>query len=387
MRKENFDESVKRILEQNEFAYDPAAWEQAQALLATTNRRRLGGWWWTALLLALSTLVGAGISGIQELRSVPLMAEQQQTTAAPQAAAPSKNKTAAGVSISTSSLDKIEAKDSSRSTPRKPVRLVHLAVDNAEAIALPPHTETDNPNEPQPGLIAKRNNKVIPSNKTALLFSAQQRELPAFDFNYASRPLKNPRESGLAAFAWVGQQGRNAETNNLQQQYGLGLNWQVDLAPRLGLHLGAALGYNTGLSYSSQRSDTSYGFGRTITSQIASVNSYWQLQLPVSLSYRLAPKHRLDLGAAFHEYLGSRYRLQTAVLGDDIQSSNSEQLSGKISDITLPRWSWHAGYRYTINNAFELGIRYQKHTRPGNAFPAENSLRIVLHYHFYRFSL
>ncbi len=385
MPKENFDASVKRILEQTEFAYDPAAWDQAQRLLAAERNRRLGGWWWTLLLLAVSTLVGAGISGLQELGPPTILTTAPAVTTSQQSSASSKNiPLEAPTSHAESKLYVIYQADSSQPAKKSPVRLINQARENHPSSSL---ADSIRPEINTFEFIYSRPGKLISRLNSPLPFTASQREVPAFDFKYDTRPTKQARQSSLAAFAWAGQQGRNSENNVLQQQYGLGMNWQWEMRPGLSLQLGAALGYNIGFSYSRQKSDTTYGFGRTITTQTTNVGNYWQFQLPVGLVYRIAPKHQLELGAAYHSYLGSHYQLQTTMIGEDMINSSNEQLRGKISGIGLSPWSWHTGYRYTFNEAFALGLRYQQQSRPGMFFPAEKSFRFVLHYHFYRFSL
>jgi len=385
MRKENFDESVKHILEQSEFAYDPAAWEQAQVMLAQQRSHRLGGLWWTLLFLAVSGIVGAGISGIQEFE--PKQAQSRLATATKTAAttaiitAPTSAASQPGRS---QTLTPVTTGDSTNSQVKTPVRLLHPA----PAAATAAFTDSTTTAAPEIEKMDKRSAEELNSPGYRLPFSNALRTVPKFDFSYEARPAAFQRQSGIAAFAWAGQQGRNVESNSLQQQYGFGLAWQLDLLPKLGLQLGTAIGYNNGFALASQKSDTSYGFGRTITTQTASATDYLQLQLPIGLTYRIAERHLLETGAAYHFYLGSSYRPQTDITYEDGNtSSSSAQLNGKITGIQIPKWSWYAGYRFSLNEAFDLGLRYQQQTTVGNGFPSEKSFRIVLHYHLYRFTL
>ncbi len=386
MRKNNFDESVKRILGQNEFAYDPAAWEQAQKLLVQEPSRRLGGLWWTLLFVAISGIVGAGISGIRELQLTPQnqslirTAEARATTDQANITVKTNVQTADAPPMPTTTP---VLGDSVHKPAKKIVRFIHPAKE-AEA-------PTDTIRQPKATselatIIQLKAAQLTPRNNY-LAFSAHLRDLPTYDYTYETRPGFRAQNE-IMAFAWAGQQGRNTESSLLQQQYGLGLAWQRELLPNFGIQLGAALGYNNGFAYSSRQSDTSYAFGRTVTTQTAIVQDYMQIQLPVGLNYRFAGKHQIELGAAYQRYLGSRYRLQTDFMAaDGTNSSNSNPLSGKIAGLQIPSWSWFTAYRFHLNEAFDLGLRYQQHTTVGTAFPAEKSFRVVLHYHLYRFTL
>lgn len=381
MRKENFDDSVKRILEQAEFAYDPAAWEQAQALLANEPKRRLGGWWWTLLLLAVSSIVGAGISGIQERQP-----QTKQEAIGPKKVIErpiSQIKATSAHAGSSVSLPATNHVDSIKQNSKIPVRLYH----QSDYTTAPP-ADTNIVLEQALDVMKQREINSLTSLSYTMKFADGLRTLPAYDFNYESRPAQLKRQGSLVLFAWAGQQGRNTESNLRQQQYGLGLALGLELLPRLELQLGTALAYHNGFAYTSTRSDTIYGFGRTITTQTASVNDYLQLQLPLGINYRLANKHRLELGAAYHHYLGSRYRLQTDIQSDGVpNSTRSSSMKGKIDGLSLADWSWYAGYRFILTDAFELGLRYQRQNAAGLGFPAENSFRVVVHYHPYRFGL
>lgn len=353
-------------------------------MLAQNRNQRLGSWWWTLLLVAISSIVGAGISGISEIQ-----ADQKQTFITPIKEVSPTAATSTAISRTqsgTSRLPTPKAKlaDSTQKENQKIVRLFHPAPSVAKPLA----TDTNINDAPELAQMTKRDVEQLTYRNNALTFSDALRTLPAYDFNYEMRPAIRQRQSGMAAFGWAGQQGRNVENNMLQQQYGLGLSWQMDLLPQLELQLGAAMGYNNGFAYAIQRSDTSYVFGRTITTQSANVGNYLQLQLPVGLNYRITNKHSVEAGATYQRYLGSRYRLHTEIQGEDgTTTTGSAQLSGKISGLEIPAWSFYAGYRFQINETFDIGIRYQQQISPIRSFPAEKSFRIVLHYHLYRIDL
>lgn len=387
MRKDNFDESVKRILEQQTFAYDPAAWEQAQTLLAKEPNRRLGAWWWTLFFVAISGLVGAGISGLAERQISPANQSVATSSVKQRVENPSyasANQINQKAEASTAANTPLLSSDSTQIPATKTIRLVHNAPETGPT---QPDTTLITRAEIDLTTLKQRKAGKLAHIVDELTLSNEFKDLPAFDFKYEDRPKYKP-QNDITAFGWAGQQGRNTESSLLQQQYGLGLAWQIELLPNFGIQLGAALGYNNGFAYSSQQNDTSYAFGRTVTSKTAFVKDYLQLQIPFALNYRFGEKHQLELGVANQHYLGSRYRLQTDILTEDgLSSSSSSQLNGKITTVQIPNWSWLLGYRYRLNEAFDLGLRYQQQGNPGIQFPAEKSFRIVLHYHLYQFAL
>jgi hypothetical protein len=383
MRKENFDDSVKRILEQPEFAYDPAAWEQAQSMLAADRNRRLGGWWWTALLIAVSSIVGAGISGMTENKQLAEQPSAAIMTPTSRRPTPTLAETKLPLPVHNPKAGLLSPADSSsKSSGKKPVRLYHSVV--SEAILA-----NDTPTQERSSLafMEQREVAALPGKNYPNTFGDGLRELPPFDFKYETRPRATQRAGSLAVFAWAGQQGRNTENQLLQQQYGVGLAVTLALFQGLEFQGGSSLAYHNGFALGSTKRDTSYAFGRTITTQTARVSDYLQLQLPIGLNYLLAEKHRFEAGGVYARYLGSNYRLQTDIQQEDGQTlSNTITMKGKINSLQLPEWSWYAGYRYSLNDVFEIGLRYQRQTS-GSSFPSEQSFRLVLFYHPYRFGL
>ncbi|GEM_PF-2997292 len=394
MRPEEFDKTLKRVLESREFDYDPAAWEKAQALLEQRKKRPLL-WWWPFFVLTV-LLVTAGSWYLWSQRTVsspsPLAETNAFSTQPEQPTQPVKSGNVEIASVATVEAGKTSTGDSlsQKKKQSQPVRLLTDEMGNThlstEAISLP----LENTEREDIFLIRLKNKKTSLFSRKEIEkeFLGKPREIVEKPFERPAAPAQQSPDLWLGITLSAGRQKATTERGGLAQNSittGIFGHWYF--TPRLGIQLEPSLSYRNGLSASSMVTDTLFGFGQSVSSHETIVRDALMLYIPAGISWQIHPKHILGAGISYHHYLGSNIREHRANYENNLLVSEESATSkGRLTSLSYATIGWYAAYQFRIHDAFSLGLRYQA-TPGGNGplyIPAEPPLRFSLHYHLYR---
>jgi hypothetical protein len=388
MQPDNFDKQFREVLTNKHFAYDPAAWEQARALLDQQQRKkRLLWWFWPIVGILLLGWAGA-VQYNQRMLSV-------NTTAAIQ----KRNSIAPVVEQGRKPLDLTEqvadsfltAKEAipeapprdTKSTPtayyrtKKGFSVSALHTTNAAVSVAATHKSDELPEEYM-FMESKKPKSLQPK-----LFptSIQPREIaetaPSFEREVASN-----RTTSVGLHAFGGMAVGSPEAKR-QFNYGGGLFVEVR-KNKLYLALEPAVHAVQGVGGFSNRSDTSYAFGQIIKTQHLAWNNMLLVQLPLVIGFEVLPKHTLGLGLVAQQYLQSSYTLTETTINQGFPVTEAHKSGGqaRVSSLVVPQVYGLIRYQYQVSPAFSLGLQYNL-TPFSEQFPVQSQIQFQLKYHLF----
>jgi len=386
MQPDNFDKQIREVLNNKHFAYDPAAWEKAAALLDQQQRKKRVFWWlWSVVGILVLGLLGA----VQYSHRTGIADKQNLSAASP----PSSLRQSESPNLPLEEDLLIEASTWSNSvsadqpTPspstqvfsgtKKSLTSQNLAV--ADQKAADPTIEEAATEEATTYLMRAKK----PSLLQRILLSSY---LPKKEVPEASAPFERKKTTiqgvslGFHAFGGTGL--RTAEISR-QFNYGGGLFIEMR-KNRLFLAFEPAFHMVQGINGSSIKRDTSYAFGQIIKTQNLAWNQLLLLQLPVVVGFEVVPKHTLAVGVVAQQYLQSNYTLTEAIAQQGFPEEEPSSSNGKarISGINLPPAYALIRYQYQIAPGFSLGMQYN-FTALSTPTPVQSQMQFQLKYHLF----
>lgn len=384
MQPNNFDKKIREVLTNKHFAYDPAAWEQAAAMLERQKRKKRAFWWfWSVAGILLLGVVGA-------VQYTPW-----SSTAKPNAVTASNHSEQKPQKTIQNTLDvPAESKTSTfaetptLNTPAagSPTSPTH-ASSSSKISFTPPQASPSNTvlladkQEYSPELdimLAK-----VPGRFQRILFatSIQQKEGAESNRSF-ERKKPNSQSFTLGLHAFGGSALQSIETNR-QLNYGGGVFVEIR-KNKFYFALEPALQYVQGPTGSSSRNDTSYAFGQIIKTQNLVWNNLLLFQVPVLIGIEIYPKHTLSAGVVAQQYLQSSYTLSETSFTQGFPSQIGSELSGnaRISELILPQVYGLLRYQYQIRPAFSLGLQYNLSGLPAPSV-VQSQMQLQLKYHLF----
>ncbi len=389
MQPDNFDKQIREVLTNKHFAYDPAAWEQAAALLDQQQRKKRLFWWiWPVLGVLLITIVGA------------VQYAQQSTPADPAASlAKQNNKFISTVDLSatdsTASQQTEEANHLTSSTTdvaqgdegRKPTQKDFYS--SKKAIITQPLL---NPTAAIPA-IDSANDPLLAAypmlQPKGLKFFQRIFYERSLNFKEVEAPLtsiepekRNSRGLSIGLHGFGGTTLGSSE-NSRPFNYGGGAFMELRYN-KLYFSIEPAIHQVTGVSGGSSRSDTSYSFGQIIKTQTLNWNNLLLAQIPLLIGIEVYPKHTLAAGLIAQQYLQSNYTLSEITYRQGYPPSETSESGGqaRISTLFVPRFVGLLRYQYQLSPAFSLGLQYNL-INTSTPTPLPTQLQFQIKYHIF----
>lgn len=391
MQPDKFDQQIREVLTKQHFAYDPAAWEQAAAMLDQEQRKKRLFWWiWPSLVLLLLSVIAAVRFGQPQ---APATAENSNASAMTQPGTVQLNTAA----LADTTLDH-ETPNDPKNSPNQSLKADDQQptlsfYGTKKALTTQPSTNPsaalptiDSAQEANYWNNSKMQAKVIKKLHRMLYEgNVQFKEtvaLPASQ-NAPVRPSSRSIAAGFHGFAGTGLQ--RTETNQVFN-YGGGIFLEVR-RNKLYFAIEPAVHHLTGVGGSSSRNDTSYAFGQIIKTQTLQWNNLLLAQLPLVIGFEIHPKHTFGAGLVAQQYLQSNYTLSTTTFNQGQAPSATSVIQGnaRINPLFVPRFAGFLRYQYQLSSAFSLGLQYHL-ANPSATSVVPAQLQFQLKYHLFNSS-
>jgi hypothetical protein len=387
MQPDNFDKQFREVLTNKHFAYDPAAWEQARALLDQQQRKkRLLWWFWPVVGMLALGLVGAvqytqwltpvGTKPAVQSNAREALVEQGENLIEPteqgEASTTSTNK-----AISDESQQEIGNNPTAFYGTKKDYTSSALQTVDAPVFA----AGTDENDEIKSEYLHMQAKKPKILQRILFPTSIQSREIaetaPSFEREVASN-----RTTSVGLHAFGGMAVGSPEARR-QFNYGGGLFVEAR-KNKLYLALEPAVHVVQGVGGFSNRSDTSYAFGQIIKTQHLAWNNMLLVQLPLVIGFEVLPKHTLGLGLVAQQYLQSSYTLTETTINQGFPVTEAHKSGGqaRVSSLVVPQVYGLIRYQYQVSPAFSLGLQYNL-TPFSEQFPVQSQIQFQLKYHLF----
>jgi hypothetical protein len=387
MQPDNFDKQFREVLTNKHFAYDPAAWEQARALLDQQQRKkRLLWWFWPVVGVLALGLVGAvqytqwltpvGTKPAVQSNAREALVEQGENLIEPteqgEASTTSTNK-----AISDESQQEIGNNPTAFYGTKKDYTSSALQTVDAPVFA----AGADENDEIQSEYLHMQAKKPKILQRILFPTSIQSREIaetaPSFEREVASN-----RTTSVGLHAFGGMAVGSPEARR-QFNYGGGLFVEAR-KNKLYLALEPAVHVVQGVGGFSNRSDTSYAFGQIIKTQHLAWNNMLLVQLPLVIGFEVLPKHTLGLGLVAQQYLQSSYTLTETTINQGFPVTEAHKSGGqaRVSSLVVPQVYGLIRYQYQVSPAFSLGLQYNL-TPFSEQFPVQSQIQFQLKYHLF----
>jgi hypothetical protein len=387
MQPDNFDKQFREVLTNKHFAYDPAAWEQARALLDQQQRKkRLLWWFWPVVGMLALGLVGAvqytqwltpvGTKPAVQSNAREALVEQGENLIEPteqgEASTTSTNK-----AISDESQQEIGNNPTAFYGTKKDYTSSALQTVDAPVFA----AGADENDEIQSEYLHMQAKKPKILQRILFPTSIQSREIaetaPSFEREVASN-----RTTSVGLHAFGGMAVGSPEARR-QFNYGGGLFVEAR-KNKLYLALEPAVHVVQGVGGFSNRSDTSYAFGQIIKTQHLAWNNMLLVQLPLVIGFEVLPKHTLGLGLVAQQYLQSSYTLTETTINQGFPVTEAHKSGGqaRVSSLVVPQVYGLIRYQYQVSPAFSLGLQYNL-TPFSEQFPVQSQIQFQLKYHLF----
>ena len=386
MQPDNFNKQIREALKNKHFAYDPAAWEQATALLDQQQRKKRMFWWlWSVVGILLLGLLGA----VQYNHRTGIVDEQNLSAASPlstlQQSEDQDLPLEEDMLVQPSAWSNSKLADQPTQNPSTPVftgtkksltsQNLPVAEETAAATTIEEAaTERAYAHLMQP----KRPSRL---QRILLISSLSKKEEPEASALFERK--KTTIQSVSLGFHAFGGTGLRAAEISRQFNYGGGLFIELR-KNRLYLAMEPAIHLVQGINGSSIRRDTSYAFGQIIKTQNLTWNQLLLVQLPVVVGFELAPKHTLAVGMVTQQYLQSNYTLTESIARQGFPEEEPSISNGKarINGINIPPAYALIRYQYQIAPGFSLGMQYN-FTALSTPTPIQSQLQFQLKYHLF----
>ena len=387
MQPDNFDKQFREVLTNKHFAYDPAAWEQARALLDQQQRKkRLLWWFWPVVGMLALGLVGAvqytqwltpvGTKPAVQSNAREALVEQGENLIEPteqgEASTTSTNK-----AISDESQQEIGNNPTAFYGTKKDYTSSALQTVDAPVFA----AGTDENDEIKSEYLHMQAKKPKILQRILFPTSIQPREIaevaPSFE-----REVASTRTTSMGIHAFGGVALSSIEASR-QFNYGGGLFVEAR-KNKLYLALEPAVHVVQGVGGFSNRSDTSYAFGQIIKTQHLAWNNMLLVQLPLVIGFEVLPKHTLGLGLVAQQYLQSSYTLTETTINQGFPVTEAHKSGGqaRVSSLVVPQVYGLIRYQYQVSPAFSLGLQYNL-TPFSEQFPVQSQIQFQLKYHLF----
>lgn len=387
MQPDNFDKQLREVLSNKHFAYDPAAWEQASALLDQQQRKkRLFWWFWPVVGVLALGLVGAvqytqwltpiGTKPAEQSNAREPIMEQGETLFEP---------TEQGEASITSTNDTI-SDETQQEIGNNPTAFYGIKKDFTPS-ALQTANEpvnaatTDENDEIQSEYLHMQAKKPKILQRILFAASIQPREIaevaPSFE-----RAAASTRATSIGIHAFGGTALASPEAT---QQFNTGGGLFLEVRKnKLYLAVEPAVHLVQGVGGSSSRSDTSYAFGQIIKTQQLAWNNLLLVQLPVVIGFEVLPKHTLGLGLVAQQYLQSNYTLTETIIKQGFPATEASESGGqaRVSSLVVPQVHGLIRYQYQVTPAFSLGLQYNL-SPFSEQFPVQSQMQLQLKYHLF----
>lgn len=387
MQPDNFDKQLRELLANKHFTYDPAAWEQASAMLDQQQRKKRLFWWlWPVVGVLVLGLVGA-VQYAQRITTVGTNAAVQNNAKVPfleQGENILEPTEQGGASIP--SADEAVSDETRQVISTNPTAfygtkkgLTSLALQTADAPVVATGADQNAEIKPEyPFLQAK---KSIILQRILFPTSIQPREIaetaPSFE-----RKAASIRTTSVGIHTFGGTALGTSEASH-QFNYGGGLFVEAQ-KNKLYLAVEPAVHLVRGVGGSTSRSDTSYAFGEIIKTQQLAWNNLMLVQLPVVIGFEVLPKHTLSLGLVAQQYLQSSYTLTETTIKQGFPATEASTSGGqaRISSLVVPQVYGLMRYQYQVSPAFSLGLQYNL-SPFSEQFPVQSQMQLQLKYHLF----
>lgn len=367
MQPDKFDKQIREVLSKQHFAYDPAAWEAAAAMLDQEQAKKRVLWWiWP--LLGLLLLLGAWGAVYFAPNFTAKKVESSPVVQTPPMA-PISNLTEEATAPSTSAVSPAQPTPSLSEQSSHSQSPGFYGQKRSITSATPSLNTSDSTITQQPTTVSTNTSfntmPMLRSNWLQRVLLNRQPVLKESPLLSSSFEYKKPRpwqsSIGLSGQLGIGQQ--NTEDARMIS-YGGGVFFEIR-KNKWFLAIEPNLQRVQGLAGVSVRRDTTYAFGRTIHTQTLRWDDLLLFQMPILLGYECYPKHTLAAGLGTQQYLHSRY---TRTENVEIQGSPpiaETQSSGlaRISEVKIPPIFGLVRYQFQMSNAFSIGMQYRLKNR------------------------
>jgi len=391
MQPDNFDKQIREVLTNKHFAYDPAAWEQATALLDQQKRKKRLFWWiWPVLGMLLLTVVGAVQYARQSAPAVPITSlanpsatnmddaeetgtgyppNMEQAEAATKSTENTTDQTINGAGKQPSQSPFYSSKKTINSQRTKNPAAAIPAIDAANEAALVTYPLL------QPRGI-KKLQRIFDERS---LSSKEVEAIPVAFFEQEKRNRKS-FSIGLHGFG-----GTTLGSSESVQPFNYGGGIFVDMRyNKLFFAIEPTVNHIQGVGGVSSRNDTTYAFGQIIKTQTLSWNNLLLVQLPMVVGLEIHPKHTIAAGLIAQQYLQSNYTLSETTFRQGFPPSETSQTEGqaRINSLFVPRFVGQIRYQYQLSPAFSMGLQYNLiASKTPSTMPSQ--LQFQLKYHLF----
>lgn len=388
MQPDNFDKQLREVLTKKRFAYDPAAWKQASALLDQRQRKKRLLWWiWPIIGVLLLGLVGA-VQYKQRMPSVSSNAIVHMGNSKAPLMEQGKNAVQATEQQADSLLSANEANPEAPQQEARNTRTAFYGTRKGFASSVLQSTTaplsaagTNESDEHPAKYLFMQAKKPKPLQPRLIPTSIEPREIaetaPSFE-----REVASTRTLSIGLHAFGGTAVASPEASR-QFNYGGGLFVEAR-KNKLYLALEPAIHLVKGVGGSSSRSDTSYAFGQIIKTQHLAWNNMLLFQLPLVIGFEILPKHTLGVGLVAQHYLQSSYTLTDATFKQGFPATEVRKSGGhaRVSSLVAPQVYGLMRYQYQLSPAFSLGLQYNL-TPFSEQFPVQSQMQFQLKYHLF----
>lgn len=212
------------------------------------------------------------------------------------------------------------------------------------------------------------NETVIPlgqekSDSLRNLIAQQKKEIAAPEAEIKVRKNKTERiyiQDPSNFYMLLGIAGARGYKGNLDGTpvWGLspsiGAGYEFTFSDKMSIYLSAFMSYVSHLNIKETSSNIAYSFDRDSTLLSVTRKNLLQLNLPIELSYKILPKHRLYGG------LGINLGVNSVSLYEDSKANSSKKQFGYMGGIRFMDLTASLGYEFAVSRRFSIGAFYQQ---------------------------
>lgn len=134
----------------------------------------------------------------------------------------------------------------------------------------------------------------------------------------------------------------------------IGAGYEFTFSDRMSIYLSAFMTYVSNLNIEESGTNITYSFDRDSTLMSVTRKNLLQLHLPLELSYKIRPKHRVYGG------LGVNLALNSVSLYEDSKSNGGQNQFGYMNGLRFVDINASLGYEFSVSRRLGIGIFYQQ---------------------------